>query len=937
MRLRTLILLVAAVGIVLAAAAPASAGIITRGSVSGVQTYTYTESTLNQANSVTLNYLQGDADGREYRFFDPTGLTASGDADSHCTEVSPTFVKCDDNVQRVSISLGSGTDELVIDHAIATDDGVPDPVTIDGGTGNDRLEGSDQNDTIVGGDGADDLFGFGGGDTLNGGAGADSLHGSNDPADPGDVSDAPDLADDILPGLDNDESFGALGDDSISETASAGGNDTVQGGPDNDTISDAGGTNNIRGDEGNDAITTGTGGDTVDGGANNDTIVDQGGTNTLRGASGTDSITGGPANDTIEGGAGNDTIIGGTGNDTIFGAANGNTVGDTQDTITPGLGRDTVNGGLNGTGGDRVSYAEGARTVGVTVTLSAGNDNDGSVEDEVAGLRDTLTAVENVTATPFNDDLTGDANANTLSGGAGNDLLRGLAGNDALSGGEGDDTASGGDGSDAVDGGAGGADLVDYSDRAGPIRVTLNSAGGADDDGAIPNDGATATTLDDVDNVEIAVGGSGPDTLIAHATDGSVLRGNSGDDTLTGGAGPDSFDGGTGADSMDGKAGADLVTYAGVAEAVTVTLNDGAANDGGVADTSGANRDATVGIEHVTGGSGNDSLTGDGGANTLDGGSGDDRLRGLLGADALIGGVGSDLATYAERSAADPVDVSLDGAANDGAGGEADLVGADVEAAEGGAGNDVLTGGNNADRLLGGDGNDRLTGNGGVDTVAAGNGDDTVEVKDAVAEDIDCGAGTDGGNADLEDRLVACETVVVVRPLVDADRDGVPFGLDCDDNDPRRFQGATEVPGNDVDEDCAGGPARFSLISASFSLFYETRRARLKFTSWSVQTIPAGARLVVTCKPPRGKRNRKACPFKRFERRFPRAQRRLNLLRRPLKRRLLVGGTVIRMQITHPLAIGRVRVVRTRRGKLPRDTKSRLCLPPGAKKTVRCP
>ena len=56
-----------------------------------------------------------------------------------------------------------------------------------------------------------------------------------------------------------------------------------------------------------------------------------------------------------------------------------------------------------------MSYSEGARTAGVTVTLSAGSNDDGSVDDEVAGLRDTLTAVENVTGTTFNDDISGDA------------------------------------------------------------------------------------------------------------------------------------------------------------------------------------------------------------------------------------------------------------------------------------------------------------------------------------------------------------------------------------------------------------------------------------------------------------------------------------------------------------------------------------------------
>jgi Ca2+-binding RTX toxin-like protein len=927
-------ILVAAVGSVVAAA-PASAGTITRGEVSGVLSYTYTDSTLNEENPLTLNYVQNDSDGREYFFVDSTGLTAAGGADDHCTEVSATFVKCDDSVQRVVISLGSGNDRLQTDHAISSDDGVPDPARIDGGSGDDRLEGTDQNDSIIAGGGNDQLFGFGGGDTLDGGAGADELRGSNDPDFAADISDAPDLADDILPGRDTDQSFGDLDADTITETTSDTGDDAVQGGPANDTITDLGGANSIKGGEGDDEITTGVGGDTVDGGGDSDTIVDQGGTNTLRGAAGTDSITGGPANDTIEGGASDDTLRGGAGNDRIFGAATGSTAGDTQDTITPGLGRDTVNGGLNGTGGDRVSYSEGVRTAGVTVTLTT-NNNDGSVEDEVAGLRDTLTEIENVTGTSFNDDITGDAGANSFSGGVGNDVLRGAGGSDTLSGGEDDDAALGGDGSDTMNGGNGSADLVDYGDRAGPVKVTLNSPGAADDDGSISNDGATATTLDDVDNIEIAVGGSADDNLIADATGGSVLRGNAGDDSLTGGGGPDTVDGGAGADTMDGKQGIDLVTYRAVSEAVTITLNDGAANDGGVADTSGANRDITVNLENATGGSGNDSLAGDSGANVLDGGTGDDVLRGLLGPDHLAGGAGSDLTTYSERSASEPVDVSLDGTANDGAAGEGDLVGADVEATEGGAGSDVLTGGSNADSLLGGDGNDRLTGQGGDDTLSAGNGDDTVEVKDAVAEDVDCGAGNDGGNADLEDRLVACEAVVVVRPPIDADRDGVPFGLDCDDNDPRRFQGATEVPGNDVDEDCVGGPAEFSLISASFSLFYETRGSRLKFTEWSVKNIPAGARLLVTCKPPKRKGNRRACPFRKFQRKFTSGRRRLNLLRRPLKHRLLVGGTVIRMRITHPRAIGRVRIARMRSGRLPRDTKSTLCRPPGAKKTVRC-
>jgi Ca2+-binding RTX toxin-like protein len=54
---------------------------------------------------------------------------------------------------------------------------------------------------------------------------------------------------------------------------------------------------------------------------------------------------------------------------------------------------------------------------------------------------DTLTTIENLTGSNYNDTLTGDAGANVLSGGTGNDTLAGGAGADTLTGGSGTDTA----------------------------------------------------------------------------------------------------------------------------------------------------------------------------------------------------------------------------------------------------------------------------------------------------------------------------------------------------------------------------------------------------------------------------------------------------------------------------------------------------------------
>lgn len=140
-----------------------------------------------------------------------------------------------------------------------------------------------------------------------------------------------------------------------------------------------------------------------------------------------------------------------------------------------------------------------------------------------------------------------------------------------------------------------------------------------------------------------------------------------------------------------------------------------------------------AGDDILDGGPGDDVLNGDAGNDTLLGGDGDDVLAGGMGNDSLAGGAGTDTASYAEKVVS--VTASLDGLANDGASGENDLIGSDIENLTGGTGADTLVGnddpnmligGAGADTLIGGAGDDRLVGGYQYDVLLGGTGNDTL-------------------------------------------------------------------------------------------------------------------------------------------------------------------------------------------------------------------
>ncbi len=444
----------------------------------------------------------------------------------------------------------------------------------------------------------------------------------------------------------------------------------------------------------------------------------------LSGGDGDDLLVGREGKDTIDGGVGSDTAlyrekadlvvvtldaanpvtvkVGGVDEDSIVNVENieGGSAADTltgdglNNSFLGGGGKDVLDGGA---GSDTALYTD--KLLSVTVTLDGGNP----ATVKVGGVsEDTLTRIENVTGGSGDDVLVGDVLDNVLAGGDGADRLQGMAGKDALDGGDGIDTAV-------------------FSDASQAVVLTLNS-----------NFNATATiggVADDiVRNIENILGGSGDDVLTGDFR-ANLLEGAGGDDRLAGGGGKDTLDGGTGVDTA---------VYSEKTVSVAVTLN-GATN--ATVTVGGTAEDTLRNIENVIGGSGDDTLTGDGLANLLEGGTGNDRLSGAGGADILDGGAGIDLAVYTEKLVT--VVAVLDGA-NDSkvfVGGKFEDTIRNIEGLVGGAADDELTGdglantlegGGGNDILSGGDGDDILSGGAGQDVLDGGDGSDTASFSDKI-------------------------------------------------------------------------------------------------------------------------------------------------------------------------------------------------------------
>jgi Ca2+-binding RTX toxin-like protein len=335
-----------------------------------------------------------------------------------------------------------------------------------------------------------------------------------------------------------------------------------------------------------------------------------GGDDLMDGAAGDDIIRGQEGSDTLRGGAGNDTLIGGSGFDTMEG----------------GAGNDTLIGGNEGaTVDDNDNAASYIRaTGGVVVSLGATS----TVTGDASVGTDTLVLINTVYGSDFADSFTAAAvhngsvssvydPFNMFAPGGGNDIVTGN-----------------------------GSTTLDYRTALAGITVNLN-LGTAQ--GTAAGDLA-GIGLDTFTGVQAVLGSAFADVL----TGRDVFN-----DSLRGGAGNDVLDGGTGNDRAD---------YRDSLSSVVANLQTGTAQDG----QNGT--DTLISIENLRGGRGNDTLTGDFLANTLDGREGNDTLLGGGDNDQLFGRAGEDTL-------------------------------------RGGDGDDTLEGGTEFDVLDGGSGNDTLWGN----------------------------------------------------------------------------------------------------------------------------------------------------------------------------------------------------------------------------------
>jgi ELWxxDGT repeat protein len=372
-----------------------------------------------------------------------------------------------------------------------------------------------------------------------------------------------------------------------------------------------------------------------------------GGTDSIRvvGTSGADTIVVNSSTGLTMNGA--SLILSGIENRTLAGAAGSDLYKFDADTALGVWALDESSGGI-----DTVDFSP-TTTVGLSMNMAYSGTQAVHRTNLSLSLGSGAT-IENATGGSGADTLIGNNLNNTLRGGPGNDTLNGAAGNDLLFGGANNDTylfgpAANAETDQVTENLNEGTDTLDFLRLTTSIVVNLGA------NSIQPVHLNRTLRLNSPITFENFIGGSGADTL----------TGNSLNNTLTGGAGNDRLIGAAGNDLLLG--GADHDTYffgpASVAEADQVTENTDPGIDtlnfaflatnvvlnlGSTAmQTVHLNRTLRLSslslFENVMGGTGNDTLLGNGLANRLTGGNGHNILIGFEGRDILEAGSGRDI------------------------------------------------------------------------------------------------------------------------------------------------------------------------------------------------------------------------------------------------------------------------------------------------------
>ena len=206
----------------------------------------------------------------------------------------------------------------------------------------------------------------------------------------------------------------------------------------------------------------------------------------------------------------------------------------------------------------------------------------------------------------------------------------------------------------------------DYETKTS-YSITVNVSDGT-------NTTSQSLTINITDIIEN--GSSGNDTINGGSGDDTIL-GLAGDDTINGNAGNDTLRGGLNVDTINGGDGDDIISADECYDSFDIPFDDITAACGV----------ATFGGQDLNGGSGNDTIYGNGGGDAIIlGGSGDDKIY-------IVSGMSSN--AYADGEDGD--DILLNNTNN---GGDSKL--------RGGNGDDHLHGGSGLDTLTGGPGADKF-------------------------------------------------------------------------------------------------------------------------------------------------------------------------------------------------------------------------------------